>query len=108
LDYSVNEIFAIRVDEFVPARKFRKSISRPVSSYAGYTEKQLPGVCAVFVAQNAAGGDNTIEKLPDTSHYGEQRFLLKGSKHYKSDFLMDDENEVILADHKIIAIIQNA
>jgi hypothetical protein len=101
LDHSRNECFAVRGDDYIPARKFRNSWDRP----DGVKTTRLDGVCACFVAENDMFGDYLdVSSLPDTSAYGRHRFLLRGEKlGYGND---EWSSEIILANHKIIAIIE--
>ena len=98
LDYHLSQCFAVRGDDFTPKKKFRKSWNNP----EGEKPERLPGVCAMFVAENDTFGDYESAIIPDASVYGNNIFLLQGEK---CDIVVNDEGEVVLADHKIIAKI---
>lgn len=101
LDYSKEECFAVRGDDYIPADKFNNSRHHT----DGVADYELDGVSACYVAENDPFGDyETITSLPDTSDYGEYKFLLVGERlEWGED---DWAQEVILSNHRIIAIIE--
>lgn len=101
LNYNRGECFAVRGDNYIPKKKFRKSWNRP----DGKKTTRLPGVCACFVAEYDMWGDWRNCYIPATCEYGEYAFLLKGEKTYCE--LENDEwnKEVILNPHEIIAML---
>ena len=100
LDYSIGEVLAVRGDNIIPRRRFRRSYNRP----DGAQTTRLDGVCACYVAHNDMfGGYEALETLPDTRPYGQHKFLLRGEK-------IEDGNdewatEIILGRHTIVAMI---
>lgn len=108
LNYENNEVYAIRGDDYVPKKQFRNSFNRP----DGVKGKRIDGISAIQVAENAAGGDNTIylEDVADAINkargYGKNVFLIKGER---TPTIGNDEwnREVILKNTKIIGIIKN-
>jgi len=101
LNYENSECFAVRGDNFIPAKKFRNSWNRP----DGIKTTRMNGVCACFVAKNDMFGEyENIDTLPDTKCYGKNRFLLKGELIESGNDEWD--GEVVLGKHSIIAIIK--
>jgi len=108
LNYESLEIYALRGDNFIPSKKFKKSFNRP----DGAKTTKLDGVSAIGLAQNAAGGDNSInldflkQQIKKAKQYGKNIFLIKGDQ---IDVGNDDfNNEVILGNHKIIDKINSS
>ena len=105
LDVYSNEIFAMRGDNYVPVRKFRNSHEWEDGNML---TNLLPGVCACNVMQYDIYHDaEEIESIPDVKGYGKYRFLLRGYKCDMDGTESDYWNgEVILSNHKIIAIVE--
>lgn len=105
LDYNVNEVYALRGDNFIPKKTFRKSFNSPDTKKT----TRMDGISGVELAINAAGGDNSIsmnhllKQIEKAGKYGKNIFLLKGEKIG----LGNDEwnNEIMLGKHKIIGKI---
>lgn len=96
------ECFALRGDNYIPVQKFRRSWESP----DGERAYRLPGVCGCYICENDMFGDyTTVTSLPisNARRYGKNVFLLQGEKvGYGTD---EGEGEVVLRNHKIIAII---
>ncbi|MCI0554014.1 MAG: hypothetical protein L0287_23950, partial [Anaerolineae bacterium] len=72
------EIFAVRGDDYIPAKKFRPS---HVWEDGNKLSEKLPGVCASwFVVSDVYGDWEAVEEIPSMKDYGEYRFLLRGHK----------------------------
>lgn len=103
LDYSKDECFAVRGDDYIPEAEFNNSRHHT----DGVADYELDGVSACYVAENDPFGDYTrIQSLPDTSCYGKHQFLLVGERlEWGED---DWAQEVVLGNHRTIAIIKEA
>lgn len=105
LDPYSGEMFALRGDNYTPARKFRSS---HVWEDGNMLSETLPGVCASqFVSTDVYGDWEEVTEIPSMKEYGKYRFLLQGHKAYVDGTENDWWNgEVILDTHKIIAIVE--
>lgn len=103
IDPYSGEMFAIRGDHFIPAKKFKSS---NVWEDGNKLPEKLPGVCACWFAGRDIYGDwEDVEEIPSMKEYGDYRFLLRGYK-YDMDGTESDQGEVILSNHEIIAIVE--
>lgn len=102
-DLKAEECYALRWDNCVPKRKFRKSWHRDED---GRRITQLPGTSAVMLACNDYG-NNYIERpdMFDLRTYAlcEHLYLLCGKQLRHDD--IDDAWEIVLGDHSIVAEI---
>lgn len=98
-----NGTFAVRGDDYIPKKKFRKSWSRPDDTKT----HTLPGVSAMQIDMWV----DKVESMPDVTRYGKNTFLLIGEIVQYGDDIENQENitcqEIVLKNHKIIAIINN-
>jgi hypothetical protein len=97
------EMFAIRGDNYLPALRFRPS---HVWDDGNKLPETLPGVCALwFVTRDIYGEWGDVVEIPSTKEYGRYRFLLRGRRH-DMDGTENDQREIILSSHEIIAIVE--
>ncbi len=97
-------VFAVRGDNYIPRRKFRKSWNRP----DGIKTTRKSGVCGLFIAKynswDEAPNDITAEIIA-ARKYGKHVFLLAGYDYYDGNDEYDGMWEIVIKDHKIIAEI---
>lgn len=103
IDPYSGEMFAIRGDDYIPAKKFRSS---NVWEDGNKLTEKLPGVCACwFVVRDVYGDWEGVEEIPSMKEYGDYRFLLRGYR-YDVDGTESDQGEIILSNHEIVAIVE--
>ena len=89
----------IRGDDFIPKSKFRKS------RYHGDEKKyyQLDGVSCISVSNNCYW-EEILRAIELANGYGDNIFLIIGRDYEYGD----DHAEVVIKDHKILAVLPNA